>query len=78
MGEGGQIIVPLVINSAVEDKTNGILSKSKKATPVQASGPEDSRRLRLPEAQEDGKIVSPTHRPPLLPRKYSWYSFVKG
>jgi len=25
-------------------------------------------------AHEGGKIVSPTHRPPLLPRKYSWYS----
>jgi len=23
-------------------------------------------------AREDGKIVSPTHRPPLPPRKYSW------
>jgi hypothetical protein len=22
------------------------------------------------------KVVSPTHRPPLLPRKYSWYSFL--
>jgi len=22
---------------------------------------------------ESGKIVSPTHRPPLLPRKYSWH-----
>ena len=24
----------------------------------------------------DGKVVSPTHRPPLRPRKYSWYSFL--
>jgi hypothetical protein len=23
-----------------------------------------------------GKVVSPTHRPPLPPRKYSWYSFL--
>jgi hypothetical protein len=23
-----------------------------------------------------GKFVSPTYRPPLLPRKYSWYSFL--
>jgi hypothetical protein len=22
---------------------------------------------------EGGKVVSPTHRPPLRPRKYSWY-----
>jgi len=25
---------------------------------------------------EGGKVFSPTHRPPLLPRKYSWYSFL--
>jgi len=29
-------------------------------------------------AHESGKIVSLTHRPPLSPRKYSWYSFVRG
>ena len=27
-------------------------------------------------AQEGGKVVSPTHQPPLPPRKYSWYSFL--
>jgi hypothetical protein len=27
-------------------------------------------------ANEGGKFVSPTHRPPLLPGKYSWYSFL--
>ena len=27
-------------------------------------------------AHEGGKIVSATHRPPLPPRKYSWYSFL--
>jgi hypothetical protein len=25
---------------------------------------------------EGGKVVSPTHRPPLPPRKYYWYSFL--
>ena len=39
------------------------------------TGPEGSRRLRLPDfmttAQDGGKVVSPTHRPPLPPRKYS-------
>jgi hypothetical protein len=25
---------------------------------------------------EGGKVVSPRHQPPLLPRKYSWYSFL--
>ena len=27
-------------------------------------------------AREGDKVVSPTHRPPLPPRKYSWYSFL--
>ena len=27
-------------------------------------------------AHEGGKVVSPTHRPLLRPRKYSWYSFL--
>jgi hypothetical protein len=25
---------------------------------------------------EGGKVVSPTHRPPLHPKRYSWYSFL--
>jgi len=41
-----------------------------KAVPLQAwSGPEGSRKLRFPDfvtmAQDGGKVVSPTHRPPL-------------
>jgi len=35
----------------------------------QSSGPEGSRKLRFPDymttAQDGGKVVSPTHRPPL-------------
>jgi hypothetical protein len=27
-------------------------------------------------AREGGKVVRPKHRPPLPPRKYSWYSFL--
>ena len=27
-------------------------------------------------AHEGGKVVNPTHRPPLPPRKYPWYSFL--
>ena len=47
-------------------------SKKGKAVPLQAwSGPEGSRKLRFPDymttAQDDGKIVSPTHLPPLPP-----------
>jgi len=42
------------------------------AIPLQAwSGPEGSRKLRFPDfmtkAQDGGKVVSPTHRPPLPP-----------
>ena len=43
-----------------------------KAIPLQAwSGPEGSRKLRFPDfmttAQDGGKVVSLTHRPPLPP-----------
>jgi hypothetical protein len=27
-------------------------------------------------AQDDGEVVSLTHRTPLPPKKYSWYSFL--
>ena len=52
-----------------------------KSVPLQAcSGPEGSRKLRFPDfmttAQYGGKVVNLTHRPPLTPRKYSWYSFL--
>jgi len=44
----------------------------RKAVPLQAwSGPEGSRKLRFPDymtaAQDGGKVVSLTHRPPLPP-----------
>jgi len=46
--------------------------KTVKQSPLQAwSGPEGSRKLRLPDfvttAQDGGKVVSLTHRPPLPP-----------
>ena len=52
-----------------------------KAVPLQAcSGPQASRKLRLPDfmatAQDGGKFVSLTYRPPLPPWISSWYSFV--
>ena len=44
------------------------------------SGPEGSRKLSFPDfmttAQDGGKVVSLTHRSPLHPRKYTWYSFL--
>jgi len=47
-------------------------SKKSKAVPLQAwSAPEGSRKLRFPDfkttAQDGGKVVSLTHRLPLLP-----------
>jgi len=50
---------------------NGMYSK-KKAVPLQAwSDPEGSRKLRFPNfmttAQDSGKVVSLTYRPPLPP-----------
>jgi len=66
----------------VKDKAETVITRSKgKSVPLQAwSGPEGSRKLRLPEyvttAQDGGKVVSLKHRPPLPPRKYSWYSFL--
>jgi len=52
-----------------------------KAIPLQVwTGPEGSRKLRFPDfvttAQDGAKVVSLTHRPPLPPRKCSWYSFL--
>ena len=42
--------------------------------------PKGSRELRFPDyvtvAQDGGKVVSLTHRPLFIPRKYSWYSFL--
>jgi len=49
-----------------------IHTKKGKAVPLQTwSGPEGSRKLRFPDymtmAQDGGKVVSPTHQPPLPP-----------
>ena len=49
-----------------------VITGKGKAVPLQAwSGPEDSRKLRLPDfvttAQDGGKVVNLTHRPPLPP-----------
>jgi len=42
--------------------------------------PRGFQEIRFPDyvtmAQDGGKVVSPMHRPPLPPRKYSWYSFL--
>ena len=33
-------------------------------------------QISRPSVHEGGEVVSPTHRPPLSPRKNSWYSFL--
>jgi len=53
-------------------REGGAISGKGKAVPLQArSGPEGSRKLSFPDfvttAQDDGKVVSLTHRPPLPP-----------
>jgi len=57
-----------------------LISKKGKAIPLQAwTGPEGSKRLRLPDfrqsAHEGGKVVSPTHQPPLPPGNISGTHF---
>jgi len=49
-----------------------IIGSEGKAVPLQAStGPEGSKKLRFPDfvttAQDGGKVVSLTHRPPFTP-----------
>ena len=65
----------VAIKVAVDKYTSRPSAKNKingkgKAVPLQAwSGPEGSRKLRFPDfmttAQDGGKVVSLTHRPPL-------------
>ena len=61
------------LNVKNECQNNTVLCYGKgKAVPLQAwSGPEGSRKLRFPDymttAQDGGKVVSLTHRPPLPP-----------
>ena len=73
--QGNTINKPLRAKSINFVRFHCILSKITgrgKAVPLQAwSGPEGSRKLRLPDfmttAQYGGKVVSLTHRPPLPP-----------
>ena len=60
------------IDSYVSKFASFILRVKGKAVPLQAwSGPDGLRKLRLPDymttAQDGGKVVSLTHRPPLPP-----------
>ena len=59
----------------------GFVKAQEKAIPIRTGEtPEGSSRLRLSDfrqsAHESGKVGSPTHRPPLPAKKYSWYSLL--
>jgi hypothetical protein len=59
-------------NSCIITTTATTTATTGEAVPLQAwSGPEGSRKLRFPDfvtpAQDGGKVVSLTHRPPLPP-----------
>ena len=59
-------------------KTLKKMVKQSHYSPEQALGfPEVwGSRISRQSAHEGGQVVSPTHRPSLPPRKYSWYSFL--
>jgi len=64
--------VAFILQDGVLHYSKEIVKKKGKAVPLQArNGPEGSRKLRFPNfvttAQDGGKVVSHTHRPPLPP-----------
>jgi hypothetical protein len=58
-----------------------ILTKNVKVGAVPFTGLERPRgfqdAISRHSTHEAGKVVRPTHRPPLPPRKYSWHSFLR-
>jgi len=75
------LMVRLTHRSKYAAYKNVLNKKNKgKSVPLQArTGPEGSRKLRFPDyittAQDGGKVVSLTHRPPLLPGNVSGNHF---
>jgi len=68
--------------SRPQEKCGSIPGKGK-AVPLQAwTGPEGSRKLRFPDfmttAQDGGKVVNLTHRPPLPPEMLLVIISVRG
>ena len=68
--------VRLAYQASHRNQRAGVVKGKGKTVPLQARrGPEGSRKLRFPDfmttAQDGGKVVSLTHRPPLTPGK-SW------
>ena len=67
-----RVCVKICLEHVSSEMVHSQLIKKGKAVPLQAwSGPECSRKLRFPDfmttAQDGGKVVSLTHRPPLPP-----------
>jgi len=64
-------------------KSEDLRGKKGKSVPLEAwSGPESSRKLRLPDfvtaAQNGGKVVSLMHRPPLPQEMLLVFIYVRG
>jgi hypothetical protein len=76
-------LASLNLNCSQKGKGKGKGRGKGKAVPLQAwSGPEGSRKLRFPDymttAQNDGRVVSLTHRPPLPPEMLLVLISVRG
>jgi hypothetical protein len=81
----GVVTIPAMKTKVVGCRVQSFLKKKmkSKAVPLQAwSGPEGSRKLRFPDfmttAQDGGKVVSFTHRPPLPQEINLVLIFVRG
>ena len=69
------------VNNQITQRDDFILKNRGKSILLHVcTVPERSRGLRFPDfvttAHEGGKVVSSAHRPPLPPKKYSWYPFL--
>jgi hypothetical protein len=70
--EGEKVVLLLSLHQILRREATINSGHKGKAVPLQAcSGPEGSTKLRFPDfmttAQDGGKVVRPTHRPPLPP-----------